>query len=53
MLLWMVIAGFVLPLAYLIWDLHEERGARAARMERLRRLIEEKEAKAAGLEDDD
>jgi hypothetical protein len=52
MLLWMVIAGFVLPLAYLIWDLHEERGARAARLKRLRQRIEKKEADAA-LEGDD
>lgn len=48
MLLWVILfAAFVLPLAYLCLDLLEERDARAAKLERIRRKIAEKEAEAA------
>lgn len=47
MLLWIIVlTAFVLPLGFLGLDLIEERGARAARLERLRNRIEQKEADA-------
>lgn len=47
MLLWIILlTAFVLPLGCLCVDLLEERGARTAKLERIRSRIRQKEAEA-------